>query len=121
MQLAADFVDGLFDGAVLEGGEMDASRGGGGDFERVVFRLIVDVLYGPDGGGHQVDVAVAVFFAGGRLRSAGLRGKRKRAWRRDLRPGILCFGLELGASGGESDAVNRHVDKLRPPQDFAQL
>src|SRR5205807_1139626 len=57
------------------------------------FHLIVNVLHGPDGRGHQVNIAVAVFFAGGGLRDAGLRGKRKRAGRGDLRPGIFRFGL----------------------------
>src|SRR2546430_8172567 len=93
VQLAADFVDGFFDGAVLEGREVRASRGGRGDFERVIFHLIVNVLNDPDGRGHQVNIAVAVLLAGGSLRDAWLRRQRKRAGRSDLRPRIFGLGL----------------------------
>jgi len=37
----------FFNGAVLERGEVGAAGGRGGDFERVVFHLIVNVLHGP--------------------------------------------------------------------------
>src|SRR5882672_7248521 len=79
VQLAADFIDGLFNGAILERRKVRAAGGRGGDLQGVVLYLVVNVLYGPDGESHQVDVAVAVRFAGGRLRRARLWRKRKRA------------------------------------------
>src|SRR6266853_3538602 len=121
MQLAADFVDGFFDGAVLERGEMRTSRGRGSDFEGVILHLIVNVLDDPYSRGHQVNIAVAVFLAGGRLRDARLRRQRKRARRSDLRPRVFRLGLQFGASRGKSDAVNGDVSQLRLPQDLPEL
>src|SRR3979409_2006906 len=60
VQFAAYLVDGFFNGAVLEGGEVCAAGRGGGDFKRVIPHLIVNVLDGPDGGGQQIALAVAV-------------------------------------------------------------
>src|SRR6266567_1642830 len=121
VQLAADFVDGFFNGAVLERGEVRAAGGGCGDFDGVVLHLIVNVLDGPDGERHQIDITVAVLLAGGRLGNAGLRGKRKRARRCDLRPGVFRLGPQFGAGGGQAHTVNGHVGELRLPQDFAEL
>src|SRR5207249_9487292 len=112
---------GFFDGTVLEGGEVRASRGSDGDFERVILHLIVNVLDDPDRRGHQVNIAVAVLLAGGRLRYAGLRRQRKCAGRSDLRPRVFGLGLQLRASGGEPDTVNGDVSQLRLPQDLAEL
>jgi len=55
------------------------------------------------------------------LRSAGLWWKRKRAGRGDFRSGVLRLRLQFGASGGKSDAVDRHVSQLRLTQHFAEL
>src|ERR1700694_1373587 len=103
VQLAADFVDGFFDGAVLERGEVRPAGGGSRDFEGVILHLILNVLDGPDGGGHQVNVAVAIILAGGGLRSARLRRKWKCAGRGDPRTRIFRLGLAPGARERKPD------------------
>src|SRR5882762_10628290 len=76
MQLAANLINGFLNGAILEGGQMRASGGRGSNFEGMILDLIFSVLHRPDGQSWIVDVAVAILFAGGRLRSAGLWRKR---------------------------------------------
>src|ERR1700682_1393959 len=65
VQLAANFIDSPFDGAILERGKMRAARGCRGNLQGVVLDLIVNVLHGPDSRCQNVNVAVAVRFAGG--------------------------------------------------------
>ena len=87
----------------------------------MILHLVVNVLHDPDGRGHQVDIAVAILLAGGRLRDAGLRWKRKRARRSDLRPRVFRLGLQFCARGRKPDAINGDVGQLGLAQDFAQF
>ena len=121
MKFAADFVDGVFDGAIFERGEMFAAGASRGEFERISLHFVFHVLHGPDDGGHQVAATIAGCGGVGRLDGAGERWSAECAGRRGLRRRVARLGLQLGTSGGEADAVDRDVLELRLAEDFAEL
>src|SRR5271156_6784854 len=119
VEFGADFVDGFFDGVVLEGGEVRATGGSGGNFEGVALDLILGVLDDPDGGVSQIDAVTGVFRVGS-LHAAGDRRSAKGAG--GCRANVIVafgLGLQFGPCGGEADAVNGDVGELRFAEHFA--
>ena len=121
MEFAADFINGLLNRAVLEGGEARAAGADGGYLERVVFHGGGDVRDGPQDGIEQVHTRVALLLGGGRLHGPGDRWPTEGARGRHGRHTRLRLLVEHGASRREADAVDRDVGKLRLAQQFAEL
>src|SRR5438876_97525 len=105
MEFAADFINGLLNRAILEGGEACAAGANGGYLERVVFHGGGDVRDGPQDGIEQVRARVALLLGGGRLHGSGNRWPTERAWGRHGRHARLRLLVEHGASRRETDAI----------------